>query len=97
MTNTVRFLESLGQDAAIKPLTPQEREQQMLAFGLDEAERDALAAADAGLLAKLAGARPQMVAVQFPGDNEPDREDAPGREDDQPDEGEERRRSDRPE
>ncbi len=84
MSNVLRCLEALGQDATLSRLSPEERAQRMAGFGLSSIEQEAFA--DPQALAALLGARLNMVGVQFPGDEPQREEDEPRRDDDTPEE-----------
>lgn len=85
MSSTVRFLDTMGQDPALARLAPAELEALMASLGVAADERRAVLGQDAGALARLAGGRTLMASLQFPGDNEPQPQDEPQRDDDLPD------------
>lgn len=89
MSSTIRYLETLAANPNLAALTAAELESLMDSLQLEAPEREALLRGDAAALANLSGARKLMAAIQFPGDDEPQREEEePRRDDDEPGEGE---------
>jgi len=96
MSSTIRYLETLAIHPNLTAGTAEELESLMDSLQIDASERTALLQGDVMALARLNGGRKQMAAIQFPGDDEPQREEEPQRDDDQPGEDEQEITGNRP-
>ena len=63
MTNTIRFLEALGQDPALSRLSPDQLRAAIESLELEPAQKSALLAGDFAGLSQLMGGRDKMVKL----------------------------------
>lgn len=86
MSKVIEFLEALGR-GAVPVANEGDYVAAVEALDVDDQVRHALLARDAGSLAQLLGARPQMICALMPADDDDQRKDDDGDEDsDSPDE-----------
>ena len=75
MSNVIRFLEAMGQDAALGRLQDAGYAAAVAALGLDDAAREALLRRDAGGLNALLGGRSNVLSLLVPADDDKKDED----------------------
>jgi len=82
MSNVIQFLESMGKDAALSNMSPEEFTAAVKALNVDDAAQHALLTRDPQLLNNLLGGRMKMMMALVPAEDD-DQGEGDGHDDDQ--------------
>jgi hypothetical protein len=80
MSNIIQFLESIGQDAALSTMSPEEYAEKVKALPVDDLAQHALLNRDQDALNSLLGGRMKMMMALVPAEDD---EEGEGDDDDQ--------------
>ena len=82
MSNVIQFLESMGKDAALSNMSPEEYTTAVKALGVDDVAKHALLSRDHAALNNTLGGRIKMMMVLVPAEDD-DGGEGKGNDDDQ--------------
>lgn len=75
MSNVIQFLESMGKDANLGDMTPEDYTAAVKALGIDDSARHALLNRDHEALNQFLGGRMKMMMALVPAENDDEGED----------------------
>ena len=74
MSNVIQFLESMGKDAALSNMSPEEYTTAVKALGVDDVAKHALLSRDHAALNDTLGGRKKMVMMLAPAEDDEERQ-----------------------